>query len=350
MIRCVILFFFGVLLFSCGKKNQNTQGKSGAKGPLPVEFHVVKEASVNEMIEVAGTLMANEAAEMYAEISGRITQLNVDEGKKVKKGALLMKIFDDDLQAQLRKLEAEEKILASQENRQSALLKVQGISQSDYEVALNNLNNNRAEQEIIKAQIRKTEVRAPFDGVIGLRNISPGAVINQNQLLFSIVDDAKLKLDFSVPERYQSVINKDVQISFVARGISDTLTANIYAIEPTVNPENRNIRIRALFNNSSFKIMPGTFANVYLTLQTRDSAIKVPTQAAIPDARNFKIAVIKNNKAEIRKIKTGYRDRDNMEVLEGLAPGDSIVTSGIMQLRPGMELKPVFKNRSVTGA
>lgn len=330
-----------LLLYSCGKSKDNAKAKSSAKGPMPVEIFVSYASQVNETLEAAGTLLANEQVLLYSELTGRITQLSYDEGSYVRKGTLLVKMFDDDLQAQLIKLRTEERILNDQEKRQSSLLAIQGISQTDYDLALNQLNNNRAEQEIVKAQIRKTEVRAPFDGILGMRNVSQGAMLSQNELIGSIVDASKIKLEFSVPEHYQQAIKKGMKVKFSTKGIADTLDAIVYAVEPSIHAESRNLRARAIFDNDNFKIVPGTFANVYLHLKSRNESIMIPSQGVIPEARSLKVIVIKNNKADIRTVRSGFRDRERVEILEGLNAGDTIVISGLMQIKQGMELRPI---------
>jgi membrane fusion protein (multidrug efflux system) len=328
-----------LFLYSCGKKPKEAAAKQ-EKPTMSVEIHVVSASNVNEEIEAAGTLMANEQTELRAETSGRITQLNITEGAFVKKGTLLIKLFDDDLQATLKRLKSEEEIAASNEKRQGELLKIQGISQSEYDIVLNQFNSIMAEKDIIAAEIRKTEIRAPFDGYIGLRNVSLGSYVGPSDIISNLVDSRKIKVDFSIPEKYQSMIKKGDSIQFYINGSAKVYQAVVYALEPNINPETRNLKIRALYDNSKNALTPGTFASVKYKVKSRPNAIMIPSQAVIPEARTRKVVILKNNRAKIEVIETGYRDKDNVEVLSGLSVGDTIVMTGIMQIRDGMEVVP----------
>src|SRR5258705_9245608 len=200
-----------ILLSACSSTDKKTttttqaspQGGAPAKQPpMMVDFVVVKPTMINEKIEVPGNLMAFETTEIHPEISGRLVKLNIIDGKFVGKGALLAKIYDGDLQAQLRKLEVQLDIAKVNEDRSAQLLKIQGISKSDYDASLLNVNNIKADMEIIRSNLTKTEIRAPFDGKLGLKNISPGAFITPLTALTTISQVNKLKLQFSVPEKY----------------------------------------------------------------------------------------------------------------------------------------------------
>lgn len=339
--------FIGVIFSSCGKKKVENTGKGVPKGATAVEIYVAKIAPVSEVIEAGGTLLANESAELRPEMAGRITQLNINEGAFVSKGTLLLKLFDDDLKASLARLKSEEEIALAQEKRQNELLKIQGISQAEYDIIFNQINTIKADIDIVNAQIRKTEIRAPFDGFIGMRNVSIGSYISPTDMVSRMVDSRKIKIDFSIPEKYQANINKGDSIQFRVNGVKDKYAAVVYAIDPTINSETRNINVRAIFDNSKKALSPGTFATVNYNVVNRTNSIVIPSQAVIPEARRQKVVKIKAGLAQFEEIETGYRDKDNVEVISGVESGDTIVLTGIMSLRAGMPVKPNLKNEKI---
>jgi membrane fusion protein (multidrug efflux system) len=352
--------FIGIILIilsACGSSDKKTttqsaagsqsarggQGGGSAQPPLSVDIYVVKPTLINEKIEVSGSLLANETTEIHPEISGRLVQLNIAEGKFVSKGALLAKIYDGDLQAQLRKLQVQLDIARTNEQRSAQLLKIQGISKSDYDASLLNVNNIKADIEITRANITKTEIRAPFNGKLGLKNISPGAFITPSTVITTISQVNKLKLQFSVPEKYGSEIKKNQLVSFTVNGSAKTFSAAVMATETSIGEDTRSLTIRALVKNIDPALIPGTFANVQMILGNNPNAILIPNSSVIPQGRKKQVFVFKGNKALPMEVTTGIRDSANVQVLTGLFPGDTLITSGLLFLRPGSDVK-ISKN------
>jgi membrane fusion protein (multidrug efflux system) len=348
----VLLSIASFLLSACGSSDKKTTtqsaagpqggagGQAGAKQPpMPVDVYVIKPTLINQKIEISGSLMANETTEIHPEISGRLVQLNISEGKFVNKGALLAKIYDGDLQAQLRKLQVQLDIARTNEERSSQLLKIQGISKSDYDASLLNVNNIKADIEITRANITKTEIRAPFNGKLGLKNISPGAFITPSTIITTISQVNKLKLQFSIPEKYGSEIKNGQLVSFTVNGSAKTFAAAVMATETTIGQDTRSLTVRALVKNNDPALIPGTFANVQMILGANPNAIMIPNNAVIPQGRKKQVFVFKSNKALPMEITTGVRDSANVEVLTGLFPGDTLITSGLLFLRPGIDVK-----------
>ena len=307
--------------------------------PMPVDVFIVKPTNINAKIEVSGSLMANENTDIHPEISGRLVQLNIAEGKFVNKGALLAKIYDGDLQAQLKKLEVQLEIANTNEERSAQLLKIQGISKSDYDASQLNVNNIKADIEITRANITKTEIRAPFSGKLGLKNVSPGAFVTPLTVVTSIAEVNKLKLQFSVPEKYGSQMKNGQLISFTLNGSDKTFSATVIATETTIGAETRSLTVRAIVTNNDPALIPGTFANVQMILGNNPNAIMVPNSAVIPQGRKKQVFVFKSNKALPMDITTGIRDSANVQVLSGLFPGDTLITSGLLFLRPGSDVR-----------
>jgi membrane fusion protein (multidrug efflux system) len=273
------------------------------------------------------------------EVTGRVVMVNLPEGKPAKQGTLLVKLFDGDLKAQLQKSQAQLDLLEQIQKRQSELVKVEGMSQSDYDQTVLQAHSVRADIEVFKALIRKTEVLAPFDGVIGLRNISVGAEVTPTTPLATIRVLDKLKLDFSVPEKYSSKIKTGMKLKFSVEGDDNKYDAEVMATEEGVDAITRNLNVRAVVNGKATSLMPGAFANVLLQLDENKNALMVPTQAIIPQERNKKLIVAKNGKATFITVKTGIRQASTIEVLKGIEAGDTVVTTGILFIKPGADIK-----------
>jgi membrane fusion protein, multidrug efflux system len=277
--------------------------------------------------------------EIHPEISGRLVQLNIIEGRVVSKGALLAKIYDGDLQAQLKKLQVQLEIAKVNEDRSAQLLKIQGISKADYDASLLNVNNIKADMEIVRSNLTKTEIRAPFSGKLGLKNVSPGAFVTPSTILTTISQVNKLKLQFSIPEKYGSEIRKGQLVSFSVNGSLKNFAAAVLATETAVEENTRNLSVRAVIEKSDPVLIPGSFANVKLILGNNPNALMIPTLAVLPQGRKKQVYVFKAEKAMQTEITTGVRDSANIEVLTGLLPGDTVITSGLLFLRPGIDVK-----------
>jgi membrane fusion protein, multidrug efflux system len=334
-----------IILSSCGgseKKTTTAQTASAATAkqpPMAVEVYIVKPTLINAKIEVPGSLIANESTDIHPEISGRLVQLNVSEGRYVSKGALIAKIYDGDLQAQLRKLQVQLQLAKTNEERSAELLKIQGISKADYDASVLNVSNINADIAITRANITKTEIRAPFSGKLGLKNISPGAFVTPATVITNISEVNKLKLQFTVPEKYGSEIRKGQLVSFSVAGSTKNFSAAVMATETTIEQDTRSLSIRALVKSNDPALIPGTFATVNLVLGNDPNAIMVPNNAVMPQGRKKQVFVFKSNKAMPMEITTGFRDSANVQVLTGLFTGDTLITSGLLFLKPGAEVK-----------
>ncbi|MBN8825286.1 MULTISPECIES: efflux RND transporter periplasmic adaptor subunit [unclassified Spirosoma] len=314
------------------------KGGPGGGGPASVQGFVVVSQRLQEDVVSSGSLLAAEQVDIYPEISARITQLNIREGQPVTKGALLVKLFDADLKAQLQKLQAQAENARRTEERNKQLLSRGGISQQEYDIATTNLQSSIADIELVKANLQRTEIRAPFSGIIGLRNVSAGAVVSPNTLIARLQQVSSLKLDFSIPEKYGPYVHNGSTISFLVDGAAKPSEGVVYAIEPGVEEQTRNLRIRARVNNSSARFRPGTFARVTLTVQNEQSLV-VPTQAVIPQTRTNQVIVVKNGKAVFKDVKTGLRTAGVIQILSGLAAGDTVATTGLLFLKPDAPVK-----------
>ncbi|OFX17770.1 MAG: hypothetical protein A2033_02275 [Bacteroidetes bacterium GWA2_31_9] len=321
---------------------EETQGKDMMKGKSKtaiVTAIIAKPEKLENKIFVSGSIVANESVDLVPETAGKITQISFKEGSRVNKGDLLVKINDSELQAQLKKSILKEKLASEREVRQKKLLNINGISQQEYDATLTELSSAQADIELTQAQISKTEIKAPFSGTVGLRSVSEGSYVNQSTKIASIQQTDPLKIDFYIPEKYSSSVKINDSIDFTIEGSDEILTAIVSAIEPKVDDITRTIQVRAITPNHSGKILPGAYARILFSLEKSENSILIPTQAIIPILKGQKVFVCKNGVAEEAIIKTGLRTETKVEILDGIQSGDTVITTGIMQLKAGMALK-----------
>lgn len=337
------VFLSGLIGFSC-KENRKPSATTGAGGPgqqqtLAVDGIIASTRTLSANIEVPGTLLASESTEIHPEVSGRVVQLNVREGSFVAQGALLAKLYDGDLQAQKRKLQVQLQIAEQTEKRQAELLKIQGISQQEYDLSLLQVNNLKADLDITGEAIRKTEIRAPFAGKLGLKNISPGAYITPATIITTIGQVSQLKIQFNIPEKYGSQLRIGQEISFTVDGSLKVFKASVLATEIMIEENTRSLAVRALVKHNDPALMPGAFARVKIILGNNESAIMIPNFVVIPQGRKKLVYLYKGGKSVSADITTGVRDSSYIQVMEGIKAGDTILTSGLLFLRPGADVK-----------
>ena len=338
---CSILCFGACKSGKDEKKPSESKGSQSAMGnkTIQVNGYIIKSETFSEEITVPGTIVSADAIEIHPEVSGRIVQLNVRDGAFVNKGQVLAKIYDGDLQARLNKLYIQEKIAQNNEDRASQLLKIEGISRQDYEASLLNLNNIKADISILKTEISRTVVHAPFSGKLGLRTMSQGAYVSPASVIATISKTNDLKLDFTVPEKYVSQIKIGNQVNFTIEGNKKQYTATIIATQPSITVDNRTLTVRANVLGSQTDVLAGAFAEVVLSFVDSENSVFVPSQALVPTARGKQIILYKSGKAIFNDVQTGYRDTARVAILTGVAVGDTIVTSNIMSMKPNTDIK-----------
>jgi membrane fusion protein (multidrug efflux system) len=201
------------------------------------------------------------------------------------------------------------------------------------------LQSLEADILLMEARISETELRAPFDGVVGLRMVSEGAFATTQTKIVQLVKISPLKVEFSVPERYAGEINPGFPISFDVDGIKKTFTANVYAVAPKVDANTRTIVVRAIYPNTNAELKPGRFASVRALLSQINNTIAIPTQAIIPEMEGEKVFIYKNGKAEEVRVTLGLRTEALVQIQQGLAFGDTLLTTAMLQLRHQMPVK-----------
>ena len=339
------------LTFSCKEKPKAGPAAGGKRsGSVTVEVLVIKPDTLLNIIYSTGTLLPNEKVELRNEVSGRITGIYFTEGTEVKQGTLLMKINDQDLQAQLNKNSVQEKLASDEEARKLQLLAIKAISQEEYDVVANTLKSVQADKKILEAQIAKTQIFAPLTGKIGLRNVSPGSFIPSNTLIATLQQVDPIKIEFAVPEKYTSLIRNGMEISFGMDYTQESFSGKVYAIEPGIDESTRTVKVRATCSNARRLLVPGTFARISVVLENIPNAIKIPSEAVVGDIAGNKVFIVSGGKAKSVPIFSGIHTEKDIQILQGLQPGDSLIVSGLLQINDGtaVSVRGLRPSRQIT--
>ena len=325
-----------------GKSRANKNHAAGAPRDtrMPVRMEIVRAEKVGERILTVGTILSNEEVEIRSEIPGKVEKIYFKEGGRVRRGEILLKINDAEPQAQLVRAQYRQALAEQDAERQRQLFEKKLASQEGYDIAANQLNIVKADIIIIQAQIAKTEIRAPFNGTIGLRYVSEGSYISPATRITSLQDNHPVKVDFTVPEKYAAAVKKGDRIGFSVGGAARKFEGTVYAVEARIDAATRTLHMRAQSPNPEGVLIPGAFANVELVFKEKES-LTIPSFALIPELKGQRVFLHKNGKAESQSVEIGSRSDERVEITQGLQPGDTLITSGILQLRPGMAVRPV---------
>lgn len=300
----------------------------------PIVDVIVADLMVlNRDFEVNGSVVSSDFVELQPEVSGRITFLNVPEGRFVNEGTVIARINDADLTAQLQKAESQLRLAELTEERLKKLINIQGVNQADYDAALNQVNTLKADIEYYQALIDKTVIKAPFSGKVGLRRVSLGAYITPGTVIATIHQMDNQRVDFTVPEEYSDVVKVGESVDVIIdQNKQERLKARIIATEPAVTVDTRSLTVRAILSSS--KNNPGAFARVFINQSQNKKQILIPSNSIIPESKTKSVVVVKNGKAAFAEIETGVRDEQLVEVTKGLSVGDTVVVSGMLFTRP----------------
>lgn len=320
---------------------------------IKVKTQPVILAKLGSKISTIGTIFPNEEVEIRSEISGKLETIFFKEASFVKKGALLFKINDNELQAQFMRAKHSQTLAEQREKRLRMLFNKSLTSQADYDTSVANLNIAKAETQLIKIHLDKTNILAPFAGLIGFRYVSEGSFITQSTPIAVLQDNNIVKIDFAVPEKYAGSIKMGDEISFNIQGTSKIFSAKIYAVQPKIEPATRTLSLRASTSNPDNIFFPGSLVTVNISIKEKD-AIMIPSFTLIPDLKGHKVFIYKDGKAEERRVETGFRSDETVEITNGLKQGDMLITTGILQLRTGMpveiEQRENVKSQAVSDA
>lgn len=342
------LCLLAICLFACNSKSDDKKpgaaaaGKGGPAGgknqPTIVDVMIAQPQSVSNIIEANGTVVANEYLDIHPEVSGRLTYLNIPEGKMIGAGTVIAKVNSADLQAQVAKTRVQLDLAQKTEARYKQLIDIGGMNQSDYDAVVNQINGYKADIAYTQTLINKTVIRAPFSGVAGLRQVSPGAYVTPATTLVTLQQISKVKIDFTIPESYGNLIKTGASVDVELGDTSHRKTkATIIAMEPGASTDTRNIKVRAELKEGTAN--PGAFVKVSMDAGSGKMAIKVPTNSIIPEDKNNQLVLVKDGKANFVNVQTGLREANSVEILSGVKQGDTIVVRGVLFARPKSPLK-----------
>ena len=340
----LIVLILGSVFF----KGYSTKGTTPEKAPIakaqegiPVDGQVIKSGSLNEEMTVSGTLVANQEVSIMSELNRKVVSVQAKEGKYVAAGALLFKLDDADLLAELEQLKQQEKLVLLNERRLKDLVDREAAVQQDYDQAFTNLKVLQSKIEQLKVTIAKTNIRAPFSGYLGIVNVYPGAYVSPGTSLAQLTDNSKLKIDFAVPEKHANTLKTGDAVQYQVESNEKTHTAHIVAHESRLDPNTRTLLVRAVGDNANHELLPGQSARLTIRLNTSGSALMVPNQALIPSSKGYSVYVVNGNTAGFKAIEIGQRNAFSVHVTKGLANGDTVITSNMLRLAPNTPIQLV---------
>jgi membrane fusion protein, multidrug efflux system len=317
---------------AAGPEGSASQGRQ----VLNVSGYIIKPERFSDLVKSSGTLRPDEEVDLAFETSGKIISIKFTEGTRVKKGDLLAKINDKQLQAQLEKLLAQKKLTEAKEFRERSLLEKDAISQESYDQIVTELQTTVADINLVQARIAETELRAPFDGIIGLRYLSEGSYATPSTKIAKLIKISPLKIEFSISEMYSSEIRIGYPVTFTIVGLNNIFQASVYAVDPKVDIDTRTIVLRALYPNTREELKAGRYASITLVMSQIENAVSIPTEALIPEMDGEKVFLYNSGKASGVKVKTGLRTESRIQITDGLTFGDTLLVTGILQLRQNL--------------
>lgn len=334
----IVLVILGIIIYpklpSAEDPSEATAAASASK-KLTVEAKVVSKTALKNQVSMTGSLLADESVILNSEVAGKVERIFFKEGQSVSKGDLLIKLNDDEVLAEIEKLQYTRKLNEDNESRQKQLLEKEAISREEYETSLTTLNTIIAEIKVMQARLDKHRIVAPFSGVIGLRDISEGSYLNPGSKIAELYKINPIKLEFAIPSKYVAQVNAGDSLTFTVDAYDEIFNGSIYAIEPQIDPQTRSLKVRAKASNETGKLFPGQFARINLILETIPNAMMVPTMAIIPELNGKKLFLYKNGLVNSQAVETGIRTEEELQVLSGIVPGDTVITSGILQVHQG---------------
>jgi membrane fusion protein, multidrug efflux system len=340
-----LLFLFVSMLFACGSGCSKKPAGSGGDGAGAFAVQVVaveaKRQPISETLALVGNITANEIVEIKSEAEGVVEQINFNEGAKVEKGALLLKLDETKFAASLSQAEANYKLAKANFDRSKQLADNKLISQQEFEQTASSFAVGEAAVEWMRRQLKDARIHAPFSGITGARMVAPGQVVSRNTTLTWLVDLDQVKIEVKVPERYLSQIQIGRPLEFkVAAFPEETFGGEVYFVSPQLDENTRTALVKARIVNPGLRLKGGMFASLELTLQHKSEGLVIPEPALMSNGDSFMVFAIDGQSNAVAKpIKIGLRLAGKAEVLSGLSPGERVVVEGHQKLRPGAPVK-----------
>lgn len=334
----ISVIVLGIIIYPKLPKSDEAEtlaASSDKSSILTVDALIASNTTLKNHVNITGSILADESVILNSEVAGKVENIHFQEGQKVRKGDLLIQLNDEEVLAEIEKLQYTRKLNEDNEFRQKQLLEKEAISREEYETSLTTLNTTIAEIKVMQARLAKHRIKAPFSGVIGLRDISEGSYLNPGDRIAELYKIDPVKLEFAIPSKYISLVNEGDSLTFTVDAYPEEFAGTIYAIEPQIDPQTRSLKVRAKADNKDGKLFPGQFTRINLILETIPNAIMVPTVAIIPELNGKKLYLYKNGIVNSQAVETGIRTEEQLQVTAGIVPGDTVITSGILQINQG---------------
>lgn len=349
LILAAVIFGGAIYLYQTGYFEEDPQpedlaaaeSQPAAGGPpeaTPVRAILAEAGLLRDQISVNGSTLPPEEVVVTSEVPGKVTRILFQEGAYVTRGAPLVQLDIEELQAQRERLLVQQELTGKIAERLQSLYEKEGVSLQEYEIARAEADQVAAELALLDVQIEKHTVRAPFNGTLGLRQISEGSYLSPGMPIVNLVNINPIHVEFSVPEKYSQSVDRGATVEFQLDGTPGLMSATVIAKEPNIDPATRTLKMKASAPNPGGRILPGAFARVTVNLAEYDAAILIPTQAVVPELGGKKVFVYRNGTVEAVPVETGIRKDAYIQVNEGLAEGDTVITTGVLQIRSGSQV------------
>lgn len=316
---------------------EDTSARPTGGAAAPVRTQLVEPEPFESRLTFNGTLMADHSIDIRSELRGKVEKIHFTDSQDVETGDLIVVIESGEIEAELRSLQEQLALASTQADRLQNLFKSGSVTASERDDAASRRQVLRAEVERLQVRLAKTRITAPFDGTLGLRNISTGDLIEADTLITTLQTVSKLTVDFHVPERFHRLVQPQTELSLRVAGHEQPFTAIVRAIAPRVDIATRTLTVRADVANPDRKLLPGNYARVEL-VSRNDSALVVPSIAVLQSLDAVSVFTVEDGVAVRHSVQTGYRDETRVEILQGLEPGAEIITSGIQAVREGQRV------------
>lgn len=333
--------------FEFGDQAQRGRAEASVKAPTPVITAAVKEELFTETLEGLGTVKANESVTITPTVEDRVTQMFFEDGDRVKQGDILLKLDSRETEFQLAEARAALKEQRWQYERYRQLVKTRSASQARLEEEEGLLKIAEAKVSQLEARVQDYTIRAPFAGVLGIRQISPGAVVDSDTVITTLDDISTVKLDFTIPETFLGVLAKGMPITARSQAYPDELfQGEVTVISSRVDPETRSVTVRAVIANPDLQLRPGMLLAVDL-VKERFRSLMVPEEAVIINQDRKHVLVVGAGDSVVKKeVTTNRRRAGAVEIVSGLEAGEQVVIEGTNRVRPGSLVQVVGVRQS----
>jgi membrane fusion protein, multidrug efflux system len=331
-----------IVIAACSTQAADKTDTSVPSQKLPVDARIVRASLLVQAETVAGSVLANREVTIASEVSKKIRSIHFKEGRFVSKGQLLYKLDDNDIRARVKQVQAELALAKLSESRLSQLLKSESVRQEEYDVAQTKLQSLQAADELLQTELEKTNITAPFSGIVGITKVEVGSLVSPGQSLVTLQEQENVKIQFTVAEKYLQHVKVGKQIKFSVSGEPERLTARISATESGVDNQSRTITVHAISTNASGKIRPGMSSTVYFSIVAEGATgFTLPTESLIPGAQGYSVFTVKSGVAKMTPVTIGNRTESEALITAGLSDGDTVMVSNTLRSGDGTPVQVV---------